>query len=326
MSSGPLVAFSLPIFLILQFIDFFEKNGITSLEFETKPSSHTGGHMPRLISDEGRINPFLIRFVRKSGLTISDDISPEGMNELLQAHWIQRGKFRYEIQGKPPTPEDLALLQEIGCIDEVKAPSDIHVFDGALLTGAILGRVRTRLAFLAHEYWTGAQFNTVYLLGSERPLNPEKEGANDLQFPREGLHRREVWKPGGPALPITEIEMMQYVVEQSDIPKDWNIVVIKTPNVPLQGAGSRPANTGDTFSQWQKQTGLTTGTFLVVSNNPFVDYQETNARRVLPQGMQLFGIGPAANTGLPLGTFCDNLAKQLYEEILLRQRLASITT
>lgn len=261
--------------------------------------------MSKLIDELGRVHPTLIRLARKTGLEISDIISPEAMNEVLQAHWIQRGKFRYEIQGNPPDHEDLSLLTEIGCIDEVKAPTGAYsLYDGALLLGGLLERVRTRLHFLIEEYRRGVHFKTVYLLGSRRPLNPQKEG--------ECLKSRIT----------SEIEMMSFVVGQTKMPEAWEIVVVDTPDVPLQSAGSRSANTGDTFVEWQRLTNFVGGRFLVISNNPFVAYQETNARRILPRQMELFGIGPVANTALPLSTFLDNLAKQMYEENKLRQRFA----
>ena len=277
--------------------------------------------MSTLIDEMGRVNPTLIRLAQKSGLEVSETISPDGMNSILQAHWIHRGTFRYEIQGERPTEEYIDILRELDCIDEFLAPIRTYsTFDGSLLLGTTLPRFRTRLATLKKEYDRGAHFKQVYLLGSERPLNPQKESFDDLRFPKEGLPIKKTWDVATVPLPTNEIDMMHYVVDQSDIPTEWEVIVIKTSNVALQGAGFRYANTGDTFVQWQKDTRFVDGRFLIVSNQPFVRYQETNARRILPQEMLLFGIGHMANVELPLGTFLDNLAKQLYEESLLQKR------
>lgn len=113
-----------------------------------------------------------------------------------------------------------------------------------------------------------------------------------------------------------EMEMMKQIVYGAEVSSQWNIVSIETPNVPLVGAGYRTANTGDTFTKWRQDV-KPEGKFLVVSNQPFVRYQETNARRIIGPSIQFVGIGQEADTNLPLCLFLDNLAKQFYEEKML---------
>ena len=271
--------------------------------------------MIKLINASGGIHPALIRLAYLNGLTLSNDVSPRLANQILNSRWIQKHEFRYQIQGRLPSDNEFGLLREIGCVNEIRATLDIE-YDGVLLLGAILHRVRSRLAYLTDEYRHGLHFRRIFLLGSNRRLDKRKESPEFLLTPSE-LPFKSSWKIPN-QLPLTEIDMMRLVAEQSDLPQEWEIVPISCPDVHTK-TGIRHANTGDTILWWQKYTTSSRGHFLVASNQPFVQYQKENARRLLPKEIILSGVGPAANPNLPIEVFLDNLTKQLYEEIMLEK-------
>ena len=256
--------------------------------------------MSTLIDRFGYVNPYLIELAARNGLMVPESITPKGMNAVLQSRWIQAKKFRFQISGQAPTDDQLELLRKLDCIDPISVCSDKNRhYDGALLMGTIASRFKIRLDFLVKEYERGARFRRVYLLGSERVLDPQAEIV-------DGLDQS-----------ATELDMMSHIVVESDNTPEWDIIPVKTPDIVLGGIRHRTANTRDTFIQWQQSTKCRAGKFLIASNQPFVRYQETNARRAIVHDVQVSGIGQSADVSLPLALFLDNLAKQFYEEFLL---------
>lgn len=256
----------------------------------------------------------MLELVRKHGIEVPDEITAEELSAKLQAEWFQVGKLRYQISGGPPTQEDTALLRAVGCVDQIGVPNSWS-HEGIIVPGALLARVRSRLAFALELHEREAVKSCIYLLGSARPLDPTKEGKEALCTPGETPFKQG-WIPHG-EMPKTEAEMMKLVVDQSDLPSDTEIVVIDTPLQQKSDGGLRPPNTSDTVKEWLK-IGPPGGLYVLVSNQPFVRYQEFATNNVLNEfghGQAVVGVGPSANLALPLKTFLDNVAKQLFEEI-----------
>ncbi len=61
----------------------------------------------------------LLALCRKYGIDVPDDVSPQKLNDTLQQKWFKEGYLRYQISGELPKEDDLALLRELDCIDEV---------------------------------------------------------------------------------------------------------------------------------------------------------------------------------------------------------------
>ena len=73
------------------------------------------------------------------------------------------------------------------------------------------------------------------------------------------------------------------------------------------------ANTEDTLRHW-----LTTdpipGTCLAVSSQPFVGYQHSVARTVLPVNFEIETVGDISAEDEPLAVYLDTVARWLYQE------------
>jgi hypothetical protein len=243
------------------------------------------------------VNPALVKLMRLVGINVPEDPNLDQLHTLLQANCFQKGRLRYQIEGRAAVAEEIDLLDDLGCIQEVTPRAMDRQFDGVLLLGALMPRVVSRLEYFLEQCRGRIHFSRLYLLGSDRKLDPAKE----LSL-----------LPADTAL-ATEIDMMLWAATGAQIPSHCQqIVPIRTPDV-VENGKSRPANTGDTFRQWLAQTGFVSGRFLIVSNQPFVGFQELIAWNCLPDEMDLVTIGPAANTLLPLAVFMDNLAKTVYE-------------
>jgi hypothetical protein len=273
-----------------------------------------------LIESNGRVHRRLIHLIDQ---TVSQSAAAEAMagpvhcNTILQREWLSNQQYRSQIKGVPPTEEQVAILRDLDCILPRFAP--LGDYDGAFLLGCMLKRARTRLDWLISQYQAGVNFKQLFVLGSRRKLDPVKESREELSkilSPR-GSHLSDF------STPLNEIEMMQFVVSQTNIPDDWAIAYINTPDLddPKKPGEKKTATTGDTFEEWSRKFPYQRfGKYLVVSNQPFVNYQVLNARgtfKKLGVGIEVTGTGHSADTSLPLLTFLDNLAKEFYEECKL---------
>lgn len=290
----------------------------------------------------GHPKPDLLTLCRKYGIDAPDDISPSALNAQLQEKWFKAGYLRYQIKGEPPQDDDLALLRELNWIDEVPPylefppeypPSEPRpvIYEGVILLGALRARVVSRLqyftAFAPRVYFQRDW--KAYLFGGARPLDPVKESREVLCAPAE-LPFKEGWTPPENT-PATEAEMMEFVWQQSQLPSEWRYELVNTPPQPKPDGDTRPPNTGDTARVWYAQHEPRPGWFLLLSNQPFVEYQALVVERALREcgapvltefdyhggreGYIISPCGPKASPALPLPTFLDNIAKQLYEEV-----------
>jgi len=301
----------------------------------------------RLIQN-GRPVPNLLVLARKYGIDVPDDMSPKDLNDRLQQKWFKEGYLRFQIKGEPPNDEDRGLLHELDFIDEVRPHNVLHdkmeskvEFDdpihyaGVLLLGALRTRVVSRLHYLTTIAlrMTFQQDWKVHLLGGARPLDPVKEHPTRLRTPAE-LPFKEGWTPPE-RMPTTEAEMMEFTWQQSQLPESWKYELVNTPlhskDSKNPEAGKRPPNTRETVVEWiqpmpdqPERDPPKPGDYLVLSNQPFVQYQELtvqNAYRMCvalgyaPSGFIFNACGPESSLTLPLATYLDNIAKQVYEEL-----------
>lgn len=271
--------------------------------------------MVSLITD-GKVNRDLVVFVRQFGFDISKNIGVEDMNRFMQQHWrfLDHPPADSGFNQQPDLVQ-IGSLQALGCIERAVPPSFLRHCDGALVLGGKLYDKfvpRLKAAIEAYERH-GCSFGYLYLLGSKRRLDPELEDISRLD--RSGLSLKSDWRR-----PIhgyeNEADMMYAVTERTNVPGQWWVDLVETPDELDGSGGVRPANTEETLLVWQKRTDFVEGDFLIVSNQPALGYQVLTATRVLPKDINIFGIGPAADVKQPLGRFLACLARQYYEEFL----------
>ncbi len=204
-----------------------------------------------------------------------------------QDHWYQKGKERWQLDLRHEEKKEqaLPLLRKLGCIDAVRATRQ-H-YDYALLLGGFVPRMQDRVQFLLEEWARGVRFSTLVILTGKRPLDPVAE--------KEFIHLQ------------TEDRVL---VDLLKLPEDMARRSQVFINVPMLATG-RP-NTRDTIVAWLA-TQPTSGTCLIIGNQPFVPYFEAVFKRNLPGAFFREVIGGAADTQLPLSLFLDNLARTLYE-------------
>jgi len=173
------------------------------------------------------------------------------------------------------------------CSKDLKQDKSIPVQvanpQGVLFLGSILSSVRKRLAYLNTLYNQGMLSTTtpVYLLTGERTLDESVgETSFELQNPNNGLISfREDWQGSGKTI-SDEGEMVELVFAQSRHQKlkTENIYLVYSPK-----GTERRATTASTIKQWIQDFSPADGSYVAISNAPYIFYQECVIRKVLLQ-------------------------------------------
>ena len=242
----------------------------------------------------------------------------KGMVDCTQTVWLRKpGEERWDMEQKYEEQKDevLPLLGHLGVLTEVK-PQRVE-YDYALLLGALVTRVRTRLAVLADLWRQGVRFKQIVVLTGARPLQKDRESLAALcDVTNEQLPIQEGWQFVGTA-PTTEAGMMKLIYEQAALPQGMRQVPVKYINTPMQptdDGGERRPSTFDTIQCWQ-DTKPAPGSCLAISNQPYVSYQDAVLRSYMPPSFYLETVGHEARYALPIAVHLDNIARWLYSEL-----------
>ena len=225
--------------------------------------------------------------------------------------------------------DQLNQIQDI-CFNKLGFSQEIlpkmRIYQGLFVPGGILTWVRLRLAFLNKLIGTKLdQPKHIYTLTGDRELCPE---AGETEESLLNRNNSEIpFHPNWVAptqLPTTEAEMMNLVLSQSKSPyiKDEDIISIH-----FSKMGHKPfAITEKTIKQWLEQNNPAAGTYLVISNQPFVLYHELIVKRVLLEAKRTDiqresvgsakGLAPASDVKKQeqeIAIIFDNLARIFYE-------------
>ncbi|NBT84939.1 MAG: hypothetical protein EBT45_00295 [Alphaproteobacteria bacterium] len=230
--------------------------------------------------------------------------------------------------------DQIAKIKEItsksfGLVAEIKPT--VKTYQGVLFLGSTLGSVRKRLAYLNTIVDSKAYtLNQVYVLSGERKLDKTiDETEKSLLDPNNGnISFRPDWK--GPApFPDNETDMIKIVFDQSkhSVLKDENIIFVHT----LKKQGQARATTETTVYKWLEQCNPKTGTYLAISNQPYVYYQELSIQKSLLKAgrndihVEVVGPGktfeaiPGKNQEQEISVLLDNLARIFYEMVEIKK-------
>ncbi len=221
-------------------------------------------------------------------------------NNFAQKNLLRTGE-RWDKQQETPVHQSIKEnrseiiqdLKTLKMIDEIKPEKKHYTYAG--LMGALEERVTYRMNYLQELIDAGYTFDYIVLLGGARPLQ-EKEKANL------------------PENVTTEAEMMAYLFNNSKL-KDNKMILVVAPMVQkADGTLARP-NTDDTLVYFA-QTAPQDGSFLVISNNPYILRQTKVAQRILDQKrFPVEGIGKKADEQeIDIIMVMDEFARTLYEE------------
>lgn len=216
----------------------------------------------------------------------------EEMPDLIkttQKCFVQKNKERWQFSEVVVSdPEALRHhFYSLGCFEAVKAQKRHYKY--AILLGALRQRMQERLDFLFSEWKRGVRFDAIVLLSGKRELDKERES------PPKGVH--------------TEAELFSYLFKQHPLASVSTGVRLSVVDANKVAGINRPT-TLNTFHTWLESE-PTPGTCLVISNQPYVGYQEAVARYSLHgSGMVIEGVGDKAEKVSP-AILLDTFAKWL---------------
>jgi len=209
-------------------------------------------------------------------------------------------------------------------------------YQGVFVPGGILQRVRFRLSFLNKLINTNINKpKQIYTLTGDRFLREEAgETKEALLNPNNGeipFHPNWI-EPS--QLPTTDAEIVKLVFSQSKSAeiKDEDVVSIH-----FSEKDYKPFSvTEKTIRQWLEQNHPASGTYLVISNQPFVLYHQLIIKRVLLEAkrtdIQVESVGSAEGLASAsdlkkqeeeVGIILDNLARIFYELTKIKKLNAS---
>lgn len=244
-------------------------------------------------------------------------LSRKSINAWAQTHLLRKGE-RWEKQTEQfdaNSSKMKVLLKELGFLKAV-SPS-FSSYEGALIHGGFLPRVRSRLGYLLEQWKKGVRFSHLYFLSGSRDLDPLYENeqtfstSEDLSF----LIQKGWSAPKEP--PKTEWEMIKMLWEQVELPQDMrkqiqvDFIYAPKKQGPIQGKWVRPT-TEDTVLAWLK-TNPTPGRYLSVSNAPYLPRQDLIVRGLSPEKYGFDSIGPEAEDQEKIAVFLDELARMIFQ-------------
>ncbi len=269
-----------------------------------------------ILNHDGSPKPSLLKLLTDFGIQHNDTL--DDIVKQTQANWLRKpGQERWDLGGEQISQSTLDTFKACGVIGEVKPA--LCEYDYVLVMGALASRMRTRFAYAVELWKQGVRFKQLVLLTGQRPRNVELETEKDILgfgLDHDRLVKKSdfVWNN---VLPDTESGIMQLLYDQADLPADFRqqvqVVLVAAPmKSNAQGQLTRPT-TSDTVDTWLAQSPKP-GNCLVISNNPYIGYQDSVARGLLPKTFKIETVGHADGHNLNLATYLDNMARWLYQE------------
>jgi hypothetical protein len=220
--------------------------------------------------------------------------------------WLREAtKERWEIEELDFAGDQqklVTLLERLGFINGIAASQKTYKY--ALVLGALASTMYSRLHYLVKEWERGVRFDTIIFLVGERPLNPD-------------LENRELF--GNPKImPSTETEAAQLIWQQAqtEIPEQLATLPVLFISAPMKrsadGTLKRPT-TDDTIKEWlalNPEPGKT----VWISGQPYIGYQESVIKSLVPPTFEIEVIGSAAKSPQKIAIYLDSAARLLYQE------------
>lgn len=242
----------------------------------------------------------------KDIFTITETDGVENLDTAVKQsnfRWIRpKGLERWDVYTLFNSIVRSALTKKIkhSAIAKEKMPLKKH-YGAVVVYGATTSRVKRRIEFLIHLYNKGVTWDKIYLLGSTRDLKIGNEADQEMS---KILKKKE--------LASTEMVMMNELWHQTKMPEKLRTITV----VSIQ-SGERPdgtrANTEDTLVDMVKNGDNVEGkSFLFISNNPYICYQDAVAKRALDQyKVTVETVGEAMTPNETMENVLDTVARCL---------------
>ena len=246
-----------------------------------------------IITEENKPTAQFTKLLQLFGIDAS--ISFEEIVYKTQQKWLrQKGKERWEIADnfQNKKSEVLPILESIGMIYEIN-PQKKH-YDYVFMLGCSIHSTRIRINFLLKEWANGLRFENLIFLVSDRPLDKNFEKIEEpikIQLKTEYEATKYIYNKMKPPINFEENFNVSFVSSECKQNK-------------------KRATTEDTIISWLDNNPKP-GSCLFISSQPFVMYQDTVARSILPDMFSIETVGAESYTK-NIGIQLDSTTRSLY--------------
>lgn len=306
----------------------------------------------QFFDNNGLATDALVELLGETGIQIKNDIHKEHwpkalltletrqLNEIddaLQgkttpnAAWYQGKTQRWDMRLKLPLNNQKAKKIIQVCFEKFDLGKSVYPkqkqYKGVLFLGSLLSSVRQRLAFFNELIENNAiSFDKVYVLTGERKLEPGcgETAAKLLKGDPHLIQIKTSWRMAK-QLPTNETEMVKLVFDQSAHPllTPERVKFIHS----LKEKGHPRATTKNNVEKWIQECQPENGTYLAISNQPFILYQELAIKRNIlanKKEIEIEAVGPGVssptlanynikNPRNKAAVLLDNIAKIVHE-------------
>lgn len=285
---------------------------------QPSPALEHRANAMRLIVDSAQnivIPDALNNIFKELGIERSEKIPP--LIAAVQSKWLRKsGQERWQMPviTIEHQTELSSNFRELGLIDEIYPLSKQYNY--ALVLGCSVPKVKLRLAHLVKLWNEGIRFKQIVFLTADRALDPSYEGKEAILYDMPEalpLNASATTKH----LPKTESEAMAFYYQNCSLPAGLKAlplqVVTAQTNKNALGIKHRP-NTGDTVVSWFKYKPRP-GKVLAISSQPYVGYQFSILRHILPPSFDLEVVGEKVSSKVNPAIFLDTIARWMFVEI-----------
>ncbi len=256
----------------------------------------------------GPTEAFLI-LLKKHGIKAWKGMDLPTLNLMLQKWW-----YRTELLKKygdiKPDRDDLALLAELGLVNEVMV-SSTDSFVGAVIPGALREGVCMRLSIAKKAIDKGVRIGQIFCLGNTRQLDAVLESEDALTRTVSCLKQKSGFI-FPESLPVDECSMMELVYRQHEFPAEQEIFFCRSKNRPDDQGGLRDANFEEAAQDLLADFPVFPGRWVVCSSQPHTFLHQLQLGLQMGPEFQVAAIGLEASPSLWLADYFVVLAKTVH--------------
>ncbi|MBI2344833.1 hypothetical protein HYV10_02040 [Candidatus Dependentiae bacterium] len=278
---------------------FFQNKPVQSVEF---------------VSKEGAVNPLIFKLLDLTNVLYVDGTLSSVVDE-TQKHWLRKPNFeRWDIENSfgDHQEEIYQISEQLNLFSAVKP--QYKQYEYVFILGSLFASMKNRMTFLVDLWNQGIRFNNIVFLAGSRPRNAA-QGENQTALEEWSNIKIEY-------MPETETELLKFVYDHALMPEEMRKIPVDIIDVPMlqnsDGAMRRPT-TADTIKWWLK-TDPRPGKILAISSQPYVWYQNSVLKTLLPSSYEVDTVGQACSSDQKIGLLLDTLARILYQEKIRLQQ------
>ncbi len=241
----------------------------------------------------------LEKVLELTGVTYDGTFS--GLVQATQKAWLRPGsKERWELA---PLHEDkrdqlLPLFRKMWLVDEwidQRFTYNYIFFMGAWVGYGMEERMETLRKLLAIP----VHADSIVILSGSREVT-ERE-------------RTLLTKQGWQKIPSLEVGLYPRLFKENGLPFETMVLSNAPATKRPDGTWYRPTTAGTVNAWLQRCPTPQPGIVLVVSNQPFCNYQQVVVESLLPKGFSVRTVGKKAPTETPVAVYLDTIARTLYQ-------------